>query len=268
MNKTSGWLTVAVTLAGVAGAFYFSWTYTTQGAQMIRPFDDAAPPARIAKADAPKRYPLQANKEDALAGQPLPVLNESDPPVSQALSELVGPYWLDKVFRLQETVRNIVATVDNLPRSSVAARLLPTRPVEGSFATSGDEDGLTIAADNAWRYTPFVKVADMMDAKEMVATYVHFYPLFQLAYQDLGYPKGYFNDRLIEVIDHLLAAPEPSEPVKLVQPHILYLFADPAMEAASAGHKIMMRMGSANEAKVKAKLRQIRRELIAASVSH
>jgi type IV pilus biogenesis protein CpaD/CtpE len=73
---------------------------------------------------------------------------------------------------------------------------------------------------------------------------------------------------LIEVIDHLLAAPEPSEPVKLVQPHILYLFADPAMEAASAGHKIMMRMGSANEAKVKAKLRQIRRELIAASVSH
>ena len=42
---------------------------------------------------------------------------------------------------------------------------------------------------------------------------------------------------------------------------MLYEFADLALEDRSAGQKIMLRMGSANEARVKEKLRAIRREL-------
>ncbi|HQU43635.1 MAG TPA: DUF3014 domain-containing protein, partial [Pirellulales bacterium] len=41
----------------------------------------------------------------------------------------------------------------------------------------------------------------------------------------------YFNDRLVSVIDHLLAAPEPAGPVALVQPKIIYKFADPQLES-------------------------------------
>ncbi len=78
----------------------------------------------------------------------------------------------------------------------------------------------------------------------------------------MGYPSAYFNDRLIEVIDHLLAAPEVKDPVSLVQPAVRYEFADPALQSLSAGQRIMLRMGNANAMKVKAKLREIRRELI------
>ena len=42
--------------------------------------------------------------------------------------------------------------------------------------------------------------------------YKQYYPLFQQAYVDLGYPEGYFNDRLVEVIDHLLATPGRDRP--------------------------------------------------------
>jgi hypothetical protein len=42
---------------------------------------------------------------------------------------------------------------------------------------------------------------------------------------------------------------------------VLYQYADPDLEARSAGPKMMMRMGSENAAKVKAKLQEIRREL-------
>ena len=49
----------------------------------------------------------------------------------------------------------------------------------------------------------------------------------------------------------------------LAQPKVLYQFSDPALESLSAGQKTMIRMGPENEAKVKAKLREIRR-LIAA----
>jgi hypothetical protein len=95
----------------------------------------------------------------------------------------------------------------------------------------------------------------------LVVALQHFYPLFQQAYQELGYPKGHFNDRLVDVIDHLLAAPEVTAPVKLVRPKVFYLFADPALEARSAGQKILMRVGSENAALIKAKLRDIRGEL-------
>jgi len=38
----------------------------------------------------------------------------------------------------------------------------------------------------------------LVDAKKLVSVYVHLYPLFQQAYVGLGYPDGYFNDRLVQ----------------------------------------------------------------------
>jgi hypothetical protein len=46
---------------------------------------------------------------------------------------------------------------------------------------------------------------------------------------------------------------------------VLYEFADPDLETRSAGQKIMLRMGPENAARVKAKLWQLRREILAAS---
>ena len=83
---------------------------------------------------------------------------------------------------------------------------------------------------------------------------------------NLGYPHGYFNDRLIEVIDHLLTAPVVSEPIGLVQPKALYQFADPDLEDLSAGRKILVRTGPANAARIQEILRQFRQELI--DISH
>ena len=81
----------------------------------------------------------------------------------------------------------------------------------------------------------------------------------------LGYPTGSFNVRLIEAIDDLLRTPDIEGPVELVQPRVLYEFADSDLEALSAGQKTMLRMGAENAAKIKTKLREIRRELEASS---
>jgi hypothetical protein len=89
-------------------------------------------------------------------------------------------------------------------------------------------------------------------------TYFHFYPLFQSAYQSLGYPNGYFNDRLVQVIDSLLATPNPSGPIELTRPNVLYTFADPSLEALPAGQKLLLRMGPDNAAVVKGKLKELR----------
>jgi len=49
----------------------------------------------------------------------------------------------------------------------------------------------------------------------------------------------------------------------LSQPKVLYEYADPSLQSMSAGQKIMVRMGPENEAKVKAKLREVRRLIVA-----
>jgi Protein of unknown function (DUF3014). len=73
--------------------------------------------------------------------------------------------------------------------------------------------------------------------------YVQLYPLCEQAWRELGHPKSAFNDRLLAVIANLLQAPEPQGAVLLRQPKVLYTYADPALEAAPAGQKILMRMG-------------------------
>jgi hypothetical protein len=123
----------------------------------------------------------------------------------------------------------------------------------------GDESVMSAAIFA--RFARHVQLLQAVDTQRAVAAYVKLYPLFQRAYQELGYPKGYFNDRLVAVIDNLLAAPQVRGPVALVQPKVNYEFADPALESLSAGQKILVRIGPDNAARVKAKLAELRREL-------
>jgi hypothetical protein len=106
-----------------------------------------------------------------------------------------------------------------------------------------------------------VALVQAADAKQVTAVYLHYYPLFQQAYEDLGYPDDYFNDRMVDVIDHLLATPTPTGPIKLTQPKVFYEYADPVLEALSAGQKLLLRMGPANATQIKAKLKELRAEI-------
>ena len=111
-----------------------------------------------------------------------------------------------------------------------------------------------------------MRVLQTLDSRALARGYADSYPLFQRAYAELGFPNNRFHDRLLEAIDDLIEAPEPAGPVKLVRPKVFYQFADAELESLSAGQKIMVRMGAENAAKVKAKLREIRRELAARQV--
>jgi hypothetical protein len=168
----------------------------------------------------------------------------------------------------ENLVRNIVVTIDNLPRSKTAVERRPVKPTPGATiviaGTSTAEETMTLSEANFARYEPFVKLVQATDSKQLAAVYLHYYPLFQEAYEDLGYPDKYFNDRVVEVIDHLLESPTPRGPVRLTQPRVYYEFADPALEARSTGQKLLIRMGNANATQIKAKLRELRTQITAA----
>jgi hypothetical protein len=125
------------------------------------------------------------------------------------------------------------------------------------------------------RYAPFVQFVESIDMARAAALYRWMYPLFQQSYEELGYPQGYFNDRLIKVIDHLLRTPVPPAPVALTlleikgpyasqRPWVHYRYADPALEQATAGQKLLMRMGAVNQRRLQARLAELRAALLAA----
>lgn len=185
----------------------------------------------------------------------LPTLADSDASVLQALTQLGGSAKLGKRWVSQHVIERVVATVDALPRRGLGRNVLPLKPPTGTFNTDMVDGQPVLDTANFARYAPYVDWAKQADVAQTVSWYVRTYPLFQQAYEQLGYPHGYFNDRLVAVIQHLLKAPEPNGSIKLVKTDKGYAFADPSLENLSAGQKMMVRVGSANEKLIKQKLR-------------
>ena len=239
----------------IAGFYY--WQQRTLSQPPPPPTVNEARPTPEAEPEPRIRHPIEPGE----TVQPLPTLDESEKTAQTALDELFGHETVRKFFRVDDFVRHLVVTIDNLPRKQVPLRYVPVNSPAQRFLAKGEEDSLILNPDNYRRYTPYVRLAETLDVKKFAVVYVHYYPLFQQAYEELGYPSQYFNDRLIEVIDDLLAAPDVQGPIKLIRPKVMYQFADPQLEARSAGQKIMIRIGRENAAIIKAKLQEVRREL-------
>jgi hypothetical protein len=286
MNRSVWWVILVLVWVAIGAGVYYWWQQ--QGAAPPAPPPaapvaeaPAPPPAPPAPAEPQIRHPVEEARPDAAAEPepaPLPPLGESDKAVRDALAGLVGRKPLDAFLADTGLVHRFVATVDNLPRDKASASRWPVKRTAGQFTTATRADGVYLAPENDRRYEPLLRVMESADTGKLVALYVRFYPLFQRAYVELGHPKGYFNDRLIEVIDHLLATPERTAPIQLVPPDVkgpvklerpweMYRFADPDLEAHSAGQKILLRMGAGNAGRVKAKLRDVRRQLTQRGVS-
>lgn len=253
-------------LALIAGgvALYFLWPGVKAPAPVAAPA--VTPPQAVPQAEPGIRHPVENISGAADATQlasPLPQLDDSDALAKDAIATIQnGDTWI-RLLVPDGIVRHVVATVDGLPQKTLALQARPIRSASGTMLTSANAGGTAIAADNAARYAAYVSAAEAIDTSRLTGFYVRLYPLLQQAYVELGYPKGYFNDRVIVVIDHLLAAPEPPPPVYVTQPRIVYEFADPALEELSAGQKAMVRVGLDNERRLKAKLRAIRSALAA-----
>ena len=143
----------------------------------------------------------------------LPSLDQSDEYLKLELADVLGSRTVAEMLAERDLIAKIVATVDNLPRSHVAERIRPVAGLAGAFdAEAINSNEFTISPDSYRRYDVLVDLVTAADLNELTEVYGRFYPLFQKAYRDLGYPNAHFNDRLVAVIDHLLVTPELEEP--------------------------------------------------------
>jgi hypothetical protein len=261
MNENIKWMAAAVAVVGlsVGAIIYLSWKEKAPPPP-VEPVAAVPAPAAVVPEEEPAiKHPVP----EPQVREPLPPLAESDAPIQNALEELIGKESVQRFIIPKDLIRHVVVTIDNLPTEKVAERVRPATPAPGTFVVSGSEEAPVLDPANYERYNSLVKLLSSTDTRSLVATYTRYYPLFQESYESLGHPPEYFNDRLIEVIDHLLATPDIPGPIALARPGVLYEFADPELESRSAGQKALIRMGSDNATDVKEKLRELRSALVA-----
>lgn len=261
MQARTSWLVLgAAVIAAVAAAL---WSWQRGSAPLPPPPAPVAavtPPAPSASAPAaPYALPPQAALAPLGAGE-----------IAGAVRELLGPGAA--LVLTDDLPHRLAATVDNLGREHAPAALWPIPPTAGRFTVEAAGDGMAIAGANSGRYAPLVRLVEGVDAASAARLYWRMYPLLQAAYRELGFPNGSFNDRLVRVIDLLLATPQPAQPVAVTllqvkgpvvstRPWVRYEFADPDLQSLAAGQKILVRVGPDNERRLKAKLRELRTAL-------
>lgn len=265
MNKGT-WVALIVALALVAvGAGYYWYKARPPRPLAPTPTPSIEPRPEATPEEPGIEYPApQPNESTEATPAPLPDLDDSDEPMRESLADAFGEPPVEAFLIPDRVIRHIVATVDSLDAQPVRLKMRPITQVEGRPLVDDDGERLTLSPRNAERYDAYVSALAAADAEQIATAYLRYYPLFQRAYEEMGYPQRHFNDRVVAVIDHLLATPVPEPPVVLVRPKVLYQFADDDLERRSWGQKVLIRMGPGHAATVKQKLREIRAQIVRA----
>ncbi|QDE40369.1 DUF3014 domain-containing protein [Luteibacter pinisoli] len=261
-SSGSKWLAgvLVVAIVGLGGVFLYREKQARDAAQPPQPVAaaSAALPSTAVHDTALPQHPIGPAGASTAA---LPALDQSDDAILAGLLALTSDGALKTLLRPEAIVPRMVATIDALPKANVGMNVLPLRTPTGRFQVQSDDGMFVESKKNLDRYDTYMYVADHVNPKAAAAWYKRNYPLFQQAYRDLG-TSGYFNDRLIEVIDHLLAAPEPKGTLQLIPAKVGYIYANDTYEQLSAGQKFMIRVGAENEANLKGKLRALREAVV------
>ncbi len=244
--------------ASAAVALWYFWKTTDQPAP-VTVTTDPVPAAVLPELPRYPMPPLTETQHKTRQLTPLPSLDDGDAYFKLSLVQVFGN-GIDGLLVTESLIEKFVTAMDNLPRSHISKRIRPIGPVTGLFEVDildGNQRYL-LSERNYSRYDALVGLVANADPDELFDIYQRFYPLLQEAFVRLGYPKGYLNDRVVEVIDQLLDTPTVEGPIQLLRPHVLYTFSDPELEALSSGQKMLLRIGDDHAARVKQALRQFR----------
>jgi len=249
-------LAIAGTLCIVG---YFVWKKESPFGSLnpINSSQSTQSPDNSSRVTNPK-YPVPS---PAPSEKPVPKIEESDSNIQKETSEFFGNAKLEDVLIFQNFIRNFVVTIENATGKKIPVAKSPVKTAPGKFAVFKSGEDYVLSAKNFKRYRIYMELVQRANLKNIVAYYRRVYPLFQSAYQELG-TQGYFNDKVIEVIDQILSVPDAKDPIHLKKVNLEYQFADQKLESLSAVQKILLRMGPKNADLLKAKFKELRQLLI------
>jgi len=192
----------------------------------------------------------------------LPRLDDSDQLIRDGVVSLTRHEGINAWLGPSELIRKIVVFVDNVANGSIVREPVAVLAPRGTFSARSISEKVYILENASYqRYDLTTSILVSIDTRRAVEFYVLLKPLFQEAYDELGYPDAKFDTAIFKAIGRLLETPVRTEPVRLTRPVVMFEFEDDRLESLSAAQKQLLRMGPRNTRLIQAKLSELALEL-------
>jgi len=161
MKKTLFTLIVLSLFIGGSIAAYLYFQKTQSPVEQPEPVDiqEIAPPTILSEATTPQAPQVLEDPAEMIE---LPQLESSDNFMGIALASLVTNKALTNIFSSDQLVRNIVVTIDNLPRKQVTMRFMPIKKAPGKFTPMEITGETFIDPKNSRRYAPYMNLINTL----------------------------------------------------------------------------------------------------------
>ena len=209
---------------------------------------DSAPVERGTPAmdDADDRNPeIQVAKPPAL-----PPLDESDAFVREQTKGVCLPAAWTVADNL---VRRASVLIENASRGELPPKRGGLLPPLGAFPVRREGERLFMDESGYRRFDAYLDALEAIDPERLAGCVRLLDPLLTQALNELGYSDGP-RAGIAAVMDRILAVPRPNgeRDIELVQPKVLFQFADPRLESLSDLQKQVLRMGPNNARRLQA----------------
>lgn len=255
-----GLAVVAVLIAGFLIYVFTSETeepVTTEQVEVPRQ-PEPEPEPEPAPEPEPEPEPAEPEEPDLI----LPRLENSDPVIREGVNEVTTHEAIDKWLDREELARKFVVVTDGLAGGKLPREQFEDLAPKEPFKANKVSDKVFVMDESSYhRFDTITEVIISLDADRAAEFYEMLRPLFQEAYNELGYPEGSFDDVVFRAIGRLLETPVITEPVYLIQPGVMYEYQDEKLESLSPAQKQLIRMGPKNTRAIQAKLSEVAREL-------
>jgi hypothetical protein len=220
-----------VVLLVLAGGGFWWW----RRSQPPPPPAPAVAPAPAPQAAAPGGPPPAA----APAG-----ITDRDRSLLEAISSSADyRAWLAK----GDVINRWALVTDNLAEGVSPRRALEFLAPAKPFAVVRRGGATVISPDAYKRYDAFADAVASVDPAAFASAYRTLHPVLEAAWRALGYPDGSLDKVAARALDRLARSPILDREVEVVPAGpLVYLFADPKLEALGAVEKHLLRMGPRN----------------------
>jgi hypothetical protein len=188
-------------------------------------------------------------------------LNNSDETLREWLRNCSSHPGFLEWLKNSDMIRRFVAVVENIATGASPAPHLEFLLPSGKFKVFKRSENIFIDPASYKRYNSTAAILASLDSRKLVKIYRQVKPLMEEAYKELGYPEKEFGETLLQAFSVLLNTPIPGGDILLEEKVMVYAFEDPGLEHLSAAQKHLIRMGPNNAEKIKAKLREILKEI-------
>ena len=192
----------------------------------------------------------QPSEVQAVEPPTLPPLDESDAFIREQASGTRLPLAWTVADNL---ARRASVIIENASRGELPPKRGGLLPPVSAFPVRREGDRFFLDASGYRRFDPYLDQLESIDPKRLAQCIRLLSPLLDEALSELGYADGP-QAGVSAAIERILAVPEPTAgaDVELVQPKVLFQYADPRLESLSALQKQVLRMGPDNVRRLKA----------------